>query len=82
MKHTTIGHLPADSGADWYYLLELEESDGTPEWPEEYARSHFLASVYRNTFTPGGVYCSTVRVTPYPYSETKFIGIAEVRYDV
>ena len=83
MKHTTIGSLPAHDGADWYYLLELEEGDVGPGMkPLDVAGSLLMSHVYRDTFTPGAVYCHTVLITPFPYSDTKFIGIAEVRYDV
>lgn len=83
MKHTTIGSLPAHDGTDWYYLLELEEHDeDLIKSPQDVAGSLLMSYVYHDTSTPGAVYCHTVLITPFPYSDTKFIGVAEVRYDV
>lgn len=83
MKCTTIGSISAHDGMDWYYLLELEEHDeDLIKSPQDVAESLLLQRVYHDTFTPGDIYCHTARVTPFPYSDTKFIGIAEVRYAV
>ena len=83
MKHTTIGHVPAHDGTDWYYLIELEEGDvGPNQKPLDVAGRLLLEQVYSDAHTPGYLYCHTVLTTPYPYSETKFIGLAEVRSDV
>lgn len=86
MKWHHIGSLPCeDFGHDAYYLLTLQDED-VPELAtcetQDFVHSKFLERVYHNTHTPGRMFCTSVLVSPKQYSDTEFIGIAQVRYDV
>ena len=86
MKVTPIGTIDHGiDGLDFYYLLKLAEDDPFTTAPEvalSYVKTEFLSRVYLNSDRPGSSFCHTVLVTPKPYSDTEFIGIAQVRYDV
>ena len=76
----TIDH--GINGYDAYYLLTLDEIEQQTSDPQDLAREKFYELVYRSVRGPGTRFCHTVLVSPKQYSETEFIGIAQVRYDV
>lgn len=80
MKHERIGSLDHEYGHDAYYLLTLDEDEQQHSIPRALAHDKFLELVYSPGRGPGTAFCTSVLVLPK--SDTEFIGIAQVRYDV
>lgn len=87
MKRESIGRIGQGiDGSDDYYLLTLEEQDSAYGMSSEDAldriSSEFRALVYQRCRGPGTRFCSLVSVSPKQYSDSQFIAIAHIRYDV
>ena len=83
MNTTYIGYTGHSYGHDAYFLLKLSGDDPFTTAPEvalSYVKTEFLSRVYHDNASPGMSFCHTVLVLPK--SDTEFIGIAQVRYDV
>lgn len=77
MLITRIGQIELEDGTDWYYLLENPEDNLSADQ----AREWFLPQVYRDTSSPGGLFCHNVRVIAEECKPNQVICIAEVRRD-
>lgn len=86
MKHELIGRINHGiDGSDFYYLLTLDEEDDpntTPDQALSYVESVFYLRSHETCKRPGGRFCRSVLVSPKQWSDTEFIGIAQVRFDV
>lgn len=78
LEVTDIGTLPHPEGRDQYVLVRNRDGDLTPDQ----ARAWLLPRVYRDTDTPGGYYCRTVRATQAEYSDNTVICTIHHRYDI
>jgi hypothetical protein len=79
MRLTCIGAVCEEYGVDEYVLLQPEGD----EQPDEHDALRFLTEQrYRESRGPGTSYCVALSVTPKPYADHTFIGIACHRRDV
>lgn len=79
MRLTIIGLVPHTYGTDEYVLLEPEGD----EEPDEHDARRFLTEArYRESRGPGTAFCVSMLVTPKPYADHTFVGIAQHRRDV
>ena len=78
IKSERIGTLSNDYGWDEYTRLTSPVDNLTPEQ----AKAWLLPQVYRDTHTPGGLYCHTVWAVQVQYSDNAVICTIEHRYDV
>lgn len=79
MRLTCIGAVCHEYGMDEYVLLEPVGD----EKPDRFDAHRFLTEQrYRQSDGPGSTYCVALSVTPKPYADHTFIGIACHRRDV
>lgn len=79
MKLIPIGTVSHEYGIDEYVLLV----PGPDEEPDQHDAQRFLTEArYRESSGPGSRFCVALSVTPKPYAEGTFIGIACHRQDV
>lgn len=79
IRITKIGSIPKGiDGSDEYVTLTRLDDD----LDCNLAHDWLLEQVYRESFAPGGYFCTSVATLPIPNRGNEVIGIIHHRYDV
>lgn len=76
---TPIGDIDQGiDGRDQYVRIRRLDDD----LDLDHTYNWLLEQFYRESFVPGGYFCTSVTIVPVPHSTSECIGIIHHRYDV